>query len=249
MKKILIIFLLASLPLCKVAWAAEKTTSSVDQLNSDYFDQDQSLMKPIPDPLEPVNRVFFKFNNRLYFWVEKPVMKGYSAVFPHDIRKCFGNFFDNIASPISFLNNLLQGRFSAAWTVLERFCINTTLGIYGFGDPATRSFNITPRPADFGETLGVWGVGEGIYICWPFIGPSDVRDSVGYVADIYTHPTTFMDMTLVERGAYYSGERINWMSLHPDVYEDLIKYSIDPYIAARQAFHEHRQEQIRRHRQ
>jgi len=196
------------------------------------------------DPLEPMNRVFFEINDRLYFWVVKPVKIGYSAVLPEGIRQCFQNFFDNIASPVSLVNNLLQGRFEDAGVVVSRFLINTTLGVYGFGDPALASFNLTPRPADFGETLGVYGIGEGVYLYWPFIGPSNIRDTVGFAGDIYAHPVTYMNLTWEEDGSYYVVTQINAQSLAPAVYEDIKKFSFDPYVAIRQAYFELRQGKI-----
>lgn len=251
MKRILLLFLLLAIPFFRdVALAADSTTSgsSIDLLNDEYTDQDQYDQATIPDPMEKLNRVFFEFNDKLYFWVLKPVSKGYSTVISYDLRQCIGNFFDNISSPISMLNNLLQGRFTDAWTDVSRFFINTTLGVYGFGDPATTAFNMPAKPADFGQTLGVWGIGEGIYICWPFLGPSNVRDSVGLTADFAVHPVSFIDMTMVERATYYVERRINTLSLNPNGYEELIKYSIDPYIASRQAFHEYRQKKIDRNK-
>jgi len=142
------------------------------------------------------------------------------------------------------LNNLLQGRFEDAWVVLERFLINTTLGVYGFGDAATTAFDIHPRPADFGQTLGVYGFGAGIYFFWPVIGPSNIRDSLGAVADLSVHPTNFLDWEISERAGYYMGNKINSMSLNPSVYEDVKKFSLDPYVATRQAYSEYRHDQI-----
>jgi phospholipid-binding lipoprotein MlaA len=251
MKRILLLVLLVTIPLGRdAAWAVQKNASkvSVDLLNDDYLNDAQTSGSSISDPLEPMNRVFFEFNDKLYFWVLKPVNKGYSALVAPDFRLCFENFFDNLASPISFLNNILQGRFRDAWIVLSRFAINSTLGVFGFGDPATKDFKITSRPADFGQTLGVWGFGEGIYLCLPVFGPSNVRDSIGLGTDFMTHPVNFMGLDLTERGAYYMGERLNTLSLNPNVYEDMIKYSIDPYVATRQAFHDYRQAKIEKHK-
>ncbi len=217
---------------------------SVDLLNDEVKDNDASSVSSVSDPLEPMNRVFFEVNDRLYFWVLKPIKTGYAAVVSPDIRQCFGNFFDNISSPVSLLNNLLQGRFEDAGVVLSRFLINSTLGVYGFGDAATTAFNITPRPADFGQTLGVYGFGEGIYFFWPVIGPSNIRDSVGFAADLSVHPTSFLDWNIYERAGYYMGNKINSMSLSPSVYEDVKKFSVDPYVATRQAYSEHRYDQI-----
>jgi phospholipid-binding lipoprotein MlaA len=142
------------------------------------------------------------------------------------------------------LNNLLQGRFKDAGIVLSRFLINSTLGVYGFGDPALTAFNMDPRPTDFGLTLGVYGFGDGIYFCWPVLGPMNIRDSVGYIADLFTHPTNYMNMEIPERVTYYMGRRINLDSLGPEVYDDLKKFSLDPYVAARQAMFEFRQNEI-----
>jgi phospholipid-binding lipoprotein MlaA len=249
MKKIVFFILLVVLFAPRDAvWAADKGVpgQSIDLLNDEFKKDDLNQRNSVYDPLEPMNRVFFEINDKLYFWVLKPVKKGYSAVVSEDIRQCFSDFFDNIASPVSFLNNLLQGRFEDSGVVLSRFAINTTMGIFGFADAASEVYHLTPRPADFGQTLGVYGFGEGIYICWPVLGPSNIRDSVGFAGDTYVHPTNFLDWDILERAGYYMGNRINAMSLGPDVYEDLKKMSLDPYVAARQAYAEHRQDQIDR---
>jgi phospholipid-binding lipoprotein MlaA len=192
--------------------------------------------------------VFFEFNDKLYFWVLKPVKTGYAAVVSEDIRQCIGNFFDNLSSPVSLVNNLLQGRFQDAGVVLSRFLINSTLGVYGFGDAASTAFDMEPRPADFGQTLGVYGLGDGVYFCWPVLGPSNIRDSVGFAADLFTNPATYMDLEMSVRATKYMGEKINLMSLGPDVYEDMKKLSLDPYVAIRQAKFEYRRNQIEKQR-
>jgi phospholipid-binding lipoprotein MlaA len=249
MKRMLLFLLLIELFASgDLVWAADRIVpgQSVNLLNDEFKDDNTSPQNSISDPLEPMNRVFFEVNDRLYFWVLKPIKTGYVAVVSPDIRQCFGNFFDNLASPVSLLNNLLQGRFDDAGIVLSRFLINTTLGVYGFGDAATTAFNIHPRPADFGQTLGVYGFGEGIYFVWPVIGPSNVRDSFGFVADLSVHPTSFLDWEIPERAGYYMGNKINSMSLGQDVYEDMKKFSVDPYVATRQAYSEYRHDKIDR---
>jgi phospholipid-binding lipoprotein MlaA len=248
MKSVLLFFLFIVFSVLQrdVVWAAEQITpgKSIDLLNDEYKEDDQPSESPVYDPLEPMNRVFFEFNDKLYFWVLKPVKTGYAAVVSEDIRQCIGNFFDNLSSPVSLLNNLLQGRFDDAGVVLSRFLINSTLGIYGFGDAASTAFDMKPRPADFGQTLGVYGFGDGVYFCWPVLGPSNIRDSVGFAADLFTNPTAFMDLEMSVRMTKYMGEKINLMSLSPDVYEDLKKLSLDPYVATRQAMFEFRLNQI-----
>lgn len=196
------------------------------------------------DPLEPMNRAFFAFNDKLYYWVLKPVNHVYSAVLPYDIRLSLGNFVNNIGSPVRLLNNLLQGKVADAGIVLSRFLINSTLGVFGLGDPALREFNLEPKPEDFGQTLGVWGVGEGVYLCWPIIGPSNVRDSIGFAGDVYAHPMVYYVEDYSVSAGYYVGSRVNLLSLNPEVYEELKKYALDPYVSMRQVYLDYRRHKI-----
>jgi phospholipid-binding lipoprotein MlaA len=174
----------------------------------------------------------------------KPVNTAYTKVVPLDFRQCFGNFFDNIASPISVVNNLLQGKFAGAGIDLSRLLINSTAGILGFGDPAFREFGIKARPEDFGQTLGAWGLGEGPYLYLPLIGPLTVRDSVGLAGDTLTHPVTYCDITYLDGVAYYTTDKVNLLSLHPGLYEDMKRYSLDPYISMRQVYIEYRRNKV-----
>ncbi len=214
-----------------------------DLTATDYLDQ--PIEVNIHDPLEPMNRAFFQFNDKLYYWFLKPVTNAYIWALPLELRESFNNFFINLAMPIKLVNSLLQGNFKAAGIVLERFVINSTVGVYGFADVADVEFDIKPRRADFGQTLGKWGLGEGVYLCWPVFGPSSARDTVGLVADGYT---SFVPYFNTSRRAlnisYYSTNMINRLSLHPNAYEDLKKYSLDPYIASRQAYYEYRKAMI-----
>ena len=199
------------------------------------------------DPFEPVNRVFFTFNDKLYFWVLKPVKKGYSAVVPSDFRMVIGNFFNNLAAPVDFANTLLQGRFNDAGVVLGRFLINSTIGVFGFGDIAAEEFDLAPERGDFGETLGVYGIGEGIYLCWPFLGPSNIRDSVGLFTDMQLHPYAYTGLNTEERLAARGEEYVNRLSITPDSYEEIKNISLDPYVATRQAYADYRRSLISSH--
>lgn len=199
----------------------------------------------VSDPFEPMNRVFFEVNDKLYFWILKPVNTAYTKVVPLDFRQCFGNFFDNIASPVWMVNNLLQGKFAGAGIDLSRFLINSTVGVLGLGDPALQSFGIKPRPEDFGQTLGAWGVGEGPYLYLPLIGPLTLRDSVGFAGDALSHPVTYIgNTTYLDRLAYYTADKVNLMSLHPGLYEEMKRYSLDPYISMRQVYIEYRRNRV-----
>ena len=221
-------------------------TSGIDLLADDLFFDNTDPFGPgdlsgdVYDPLEPMNRVFFEFNDKLYYWVFKPVKSVYSQLLPGDIRYCIGNFFTNIAAPIRFANNLLQGEFQDAGIVAGRFVINTIFGVAGFGDPAYRDFDIEPRGADFGQTLGKWGLGEGLYLFWPGVGPSTLRDTAGIVGDIYLHPVQYIYSDYLTKTAYFAFDKVNVLSLSPDVYDELKRISLDPYIASREAYYEYR---------
>ena len=213
-------------------------------LSDDFLDNEPLSETVYQDPLEPMNRFFFEFNDKLYYWVLSPLNRVYTSVLPVDIRYSIGNFFNNIAAPVRFVNNVLQWKINDAGVVLSRFLINTTLGVYGFDDPALREFGLEPKPEDFGETLGYWGLGEGVYLCLPVIGPSSVRDTFGFVADAATHPMVyFVDNTWVSAG-YYTAGRVNLLSLNPDVYEDLKKYALDPYVSMRQVYLDYRRNRV-----
>lgn len=207
------------------------------------FEDDFSLNQPrlvVSDPLEPLNRVFFEFNDKLYFWVLKPATKVYSSVLPYDIRLIIGNFFNNLAAPIRFINNILQGEIEDAGVVLSRFLINSTMGVFGLGDVAFREFGLEPENGDFGQTLGKWGIGDGIYLCWPGLGPLNVRDSVGFIGDVYMHPVPYITEDPTTDLAYLVTGRLNALSVSSPVYEELVRFSLDPYVAARQAYYEYR---------
>jgi len=214
------------------------TDDFLDDESSINFERESELING--DPLEPMNRFFFEFNDVLYEWAIKPVTDGYIWLLPRELRLSFGNFFYNLAMPIRLLNSLLQADFAGVGIVLSRFTINSTLGIYGLADVAAVEFDIQPRRADFGQTLGKWGIGGGVYLCWPLFGPSNVRDSLGLVVDAYTHPIPYFHESRALDLAYYVSNRINTLSLNPDIYEDLKRYSLDPYVATRHAFYEYR---------
>ena len=196
------------------------------------------------DPLEPMNRAFFVFNDRLYFWLLKPVSRGYAYVVPAAARRGVRNAFSNITTPVRLVNSALQGEFGGAWVELERFGINTTVGVVGFGDPARNRWQIQKHEADLGQTLGRYGVGPWIYLNWPVIGPSNPRDTVGYVGDIFLDPVTY----LVPKFAYDVGiqayETVNGTSLRPGEYEKFKDAAIDPYTAFRDAYYQYRRHAI-----
>lgn len=199
----------------------------------------------ISDPLEPINRAFFKFNDKLYFWVLKPVSKTYAAVLPEDIRMCIGNAFNNLLAPVRIVNNLLQGKVADSGTELARFFINTLAGAGGLADPAKDIFNLNPKTEDLGQTFGKWGIGEGIYICWPVLGPSNVRDTVGFVGDYFLNPLTYLTMSNERAGlGAQAGQKVNSTSLSLGDYEQFIEATFDPYTAMRDFYYQSRRSKI-----
>jgi len=144
------------------------------------------------DPWEGFNRKVFAFNEVIDRYALKPAARGYRFITPDPVQTSVGNFFYNLGEPRTVLNSLLQGKGTNASVATGRFLINTTVGIGGLFDVASR-MEITGREEDFGQTLAVWGAGEGAYLVLPLLGPSTVRDTAGLPADMYSYPTTYVE--------------------------------------------------------
>jgi len=136
----------------------------------------------VHDPLEPINRRVYRFNAQFDRWVFLPAVRGYQFVMPDFAEKGVSNFFDNLLEIRNFSNNALQGKGKDTLVTGARFVVNTTLGLAGLFDPATK-MGLLRREEDFGQTLGVWGVGPGAYLVLPLLGPSGVRDAGGLGVD------------------------------------------------------------------
>lgn len=143
----------------------------------------------INDPYERQNRAVHEFNKDLDTVIVRPLSKGY-AVIPVEMRDRVNDFSENLSMPGNAINGLLQGDLRGFGLATTRFVMNTTIGIGGLVDAATE-LGIPEYDTDFGETLAVWGVGEGAYIELPVFGPSTQRDAVGLVTDFFTNPLTF----------------------------------------------------------
>jgi phospholipid-binding lipoprotein MlaA len=203
-------------------------------------------LEPISDPLEPVNRVFFAFNDKLYFWVLKPVSTVYSKAVPENLRVAIGNFFDNLETPVRFVNCLLQGKFKGAGHEVFRFLVNSTAGFLGTCDVASIKLGIGPYREDLGQTLGTYGFYSGIYLCWPVFGPSSIRDTVGRGGDMFLDPLSFVYLQGSEWAAVRGWESVNGTSLVIGEYEDLKRAALDPYVAVKDAYHQNRESRIRK---
>lgn len=139
------------------------------------------------DPIEGFNRAMFSFNETVDSAVIKPVAKGYEAVLPQPVRTGVSNFFSNIADAWISINNLIQGKPKEAASDLGRVLVNTTVGILGLFDVAT-PMGMEKHEEDFGQTLGVWGVGDGPYVVLPILGPRTLRDTGGLLVDLVVDP-------------------------------------------------------------
>lgn len=202
----------------------------------------------IYDPLRGYNHMVTHFNDKIYFWVLKPAAKGYRKVVPQSGRKGVNQFFQNLAFPIRFVNNILQFKFKRAGVELTRFTVNTTLGVAGFGDPAKNWFGLRAYPEDFGQTLGHYGFGSGFYFVLPFLGPSNFRDTVGFGADFFADPICYLGTCY---GGYWeaalgvrSYKVFNETSLRIGEYESLKKDALDFYSFLRDVSEESRNKEI-----
>ena len=148
----------------------------------DPAEMDPRSMVAIYDPLEPFNRSMYNFNARFDRYIFLPALSGYKALMPDVAETGVTNFFSNLSEVKYFVNNVLQGEWRDSGVTVERFAINTTVGVLGLWDPATR-WGIYKREEDFGQTLGRWGVGPGAYVVLPIFGPSSLRDTGGLAFD------------------------------------------------------------------
>jgi phospholipid-binding lipoprotein MlaA len=227
---------------------APKAKVSPQSEDADKEDETEDTVEEvtIADPIEPFNRAMFQFNDKLYFWVLKPVAQGYNVVMPEPARISVRNFFRNVKMPIRFVNSLFQGKFLGAGTELARFGINTTIGVAGFLDVAKDNFDLDPSDEDFGQTLGFYGMGGLMYIVWPILGSSTVRDTIGMAGDSFLNPVSYISyFSPFEVGLGVNAyEQINSTSLVLGSYEDLKASSLEPYIGARDAYIQYRKKQI-----
>tara|TARA_B100001287_G_scaffold149892_1_gene126197 strand:- start:859 stop:1602 length:744 start_codon:yes stop_codon:yes gene_type:complete len=139
------------------------------------------------DPLEPINRVIFEFNEIVDDNILEPVAKGYKYVTPDPVEKGISNFFSNLGEINTIANDLLQLKFQQAGKDSLRFFLNSTIGVLGIFDVAT-PLGLSKNKEDFGQTLGFWGIPNGPYLVLPFLGPSSFRDAPGSFVDYELSP-------------------------------------------------------------
>ena len=253
MKKLLLLLLMLAAPAGSYAidivpeeiggTAATSTPDSEEDEDLDEFLFEDEKDIEVSDPLEPINRGIFWFNDKLYFYLLKPVARGYRKVVPEPWRVAVQNVFSNLKTPVRFINAGLQGKFEDAGNELTRFVVNTTIGIGGLFDTAKDHFDIRKTDEDFGQTLGYYGVGTGFYLVLPVFGPSNVRDGTGLLVDSRMNLLYYM-----AEGRNYWGllayDKVNDVSLDKDTYESIKKDALDPYLFVRDAYMQYRRNKV-----
>lgn len=197
------------------------------------------------DPAESVNRVVFDANMAADKAVLKPVAEAYRDNLSEDVRQGIHNAAANLNEPFVAANDVLQGNFSRAWTSVRRFAVNTTAGVGGVVDRA-KDMELPPHSTDIGQTLAVWGVGEGPAVQLPALGPSNVRDAVGTVAGFALNPLAATGYARVTYASYgrSSADFVDTRATHLNTLEELERTSLDFYTTLRSVMQQRRQAEI-----
>jgi phospholipid-binding lipoprotein MlaA len=197
------------------------------------------------DPWEPFNEKMFSFNYNMDKYVLKPVAKGYNFVMPDRLQQMIDSGFDNLLVVQRVVNNLLQWRPVGAGAELGRFLINSTLGIGGLFDIAKQEFGLKKTRADFGQTLGIWGVGPGPFLVLPLLPPLTVRDGIGTAVDGAMDPLSYVLPFIWTRLGMKVGNTINDRSLNLDLYQGFEETTVDLYSAVRNGYLQRRENMIK----
>lgn len=239
MKKLILVALIAAfLPLSLSAQTTEDylNSDSDSDFDGEAFDYGYGNNNEIAsDPLEGFNRGVNDFNNVFDRYLLDPVAETYSYVLPRFAQNRVYHFLDNIEAPVVFANSLMQGDAQNTFVTFWRFIFNTTLGVAGLFDMATE-MGVPPRNhEDFGQTMGVWGVGHGAYLVMPFFGPSSLRDAPGKVVDVLINPFTYA-LKPVESIAIGVTQAVDSRARFDERYERIRDSSLDPYTTFRSLY-------------
>ena len=218
--------------------------ASDGDFNEDQFAQSDGVtdVDVDVDPLEPINRFTFAINQFLDTIVFRPLAATYRVLLPQFMRDSIRSFMRNLNTPVVLANDLLQGSFDRAGNTLARFAINTTAGVGGLWD-AAEDMGYPFHDEDFGQTLGVWGVGPNPYLVNPILGPSTLRDTVGLIVDRFFDPLTYVldDEVLLAR-SFVNG--IDFRSRNIEALEDLQRDAVDFYARLRSVYLQRRIDEI-----
>lgn len=193
------------------------------------------------DPLEPMNRSIDGFNTGLDNIVLRPVSKGYTSAVPQGVRSSVTNFFENLQVPNTIINDLLQGKVVQGLSDTVRFTVNSTVGLLGLFDVA-KHMGLEEHKEDFGQTLAVWGVGQGAYIVYPVLGPNSVRKTPGTVMSYFLDGATYLNAFLSPE-ATIAAITLKYINQRANV-EDFVKLrdelALDAYVFVREGWRQSR---------
>lgn len=235
---------LLGLALLAAPASADDLDPAADPLLGDDFAEEYraELGASVPDPIEPLNRKFFVFNDQLDQHILLPVTKAYQFVVPSPVRASIRRAFRNLQAPVYFVNNLLQLRFLDAAQTAGAFALNTTAGFGGFFNAGIEA-GLEMHPADFGQTLGMFGVQSGPYLVIPVLGPSTLRDGFGDLVDRAFDPLTYLlgmgDLIFLGGSSGFVTREANAKAI-----EALRGSSVDYYAAMRSAYTQNRESRI-----
>jgi len=193
------------------------------------------------DPLEPLNRATWRFNDTVDRTIAQPVARGYNRVVPRPIRTGIGNFFGNLGDVPVMLNNFAQLRFADGMSDLMRIALNSTFGVLGVLDIATPA-GLPAHEQDFGLTLGHYGVASGPYLVLPLFGPSTFRDAAGFGVDQYANPTTYARPRL--RNSLWGLDFVSTRAHYLNATDLLEEAALDKYLFVRDAYLARRQSKL-----
>ena len=209
-------------------------------LGETYEEKDYSDV----DPIEGFNREVWDFNLGLDKTLVRPITRGYVNAVPDPFRRGLGNAIDNFfTTPQYAINNLLQGKGGGFFSTVSRLVINSTVGLGGFIDVASK-MGIEKRPETFGDTLGVWGWKQSNYVQLPFKGPQTSRDIVGFIGDIFTDPLIFIGVPLWGNLVKSAGTAVDERQESLGVLEEIESTSLDFYSSIRSMYLQKRTDEI-----
>ena len=198
------------------------------------------------DPYEATNREIFDFNLKLDRWTMRRAAETYNDKVPGQVRDAAHNVLKNLDLPVTFANDVLQGEPKRAGQTVARFTVNSTLGVAGLFDTASK-MGIPDHTEDFGQTLAVWGAGEGPYLVLPMFGPAPPRDAVGRVVDVFLDPSLYI--RIKQHPWWLLGKTyftlLDLRARNIETLDDIERNSLDYYAATRNLYRQYRRSEIR----
>lgn len=228
----------------KVEECPIETKDTAKTLNDDVAEE----LNPneLDDPLYYANYGVYIVNDKLYYWVLKPLAISFKFALPEIVRIGFSNVFGNLREPVNFINSLSQFKFVDFAQGLTRFVFNSTVGLAGIFDVSCDLLDLCKKENDFGLTLAYWGMGSGPYFVLPLFGPTSLRDSIGLIVDLLLSPPTYLGyffLNFLQSSGAMAFERTNNLSFGSNY--EMLNSAVDPYTALKTAFEDCRAVKIK----